>query len=116
MKTSSSTTNLIACITIIGAVAVGFATGPAFAQTGRDRNAFEFQFVYAPSELQTAQGAEKLLARLESQVRGRCIPQGRMTTDQHAQARTCVTETMQKTISKFASTTVAQAYDLQTGG
>ncbi len=116
MKTSSSTTNLIACITIIGAVAVGFATGPAFAQTGRDRNAFEFQFVYAPSELQTAQGAEKLLARLESQVRGRCIPQGRMTTDQHAQARTCVTETMQKTISKFASATVAQAYDLQTGG
>lgn len=116
MKTASSTTNLIACVVIIGAVAAGFATGPAFAQSEGDRDGFAFKFAYSPSELQSAPGAEKLLARLESEVRDRCIPDGRITMDQHIQARACVTETMQKTISKFASATVAQAYDLRAGG
>lgn len=116
MKTSSSATNLIACVTIIGAVAAGFATGPALAQTRGDRDEFAFKFAYSPSELQSAPGAEKLLARLESEVRDRCIPDGRITMDQHIQARACVSETMQKTISKFASATVAQAYDLRAGG
>jgi len=116
MKTSSSTTNLIACVTIMGAVAVGFATGPAFAQTSADSDPFEFKFAYQASELQSEPSAQKLLARLESQVRDHCNGKGRMTLDEHARTRDCVSETMQQTISKFASATVAQAYDLRAGG
>lgn len=116
MKRASSATNLIACITIVGAVAVGFATGPAFAQTGRDADGFEFKFAYSPTELQSAQGAEKLLTRLEGEVRDHCAPAGRITMDQHLLLRSCVKETMQKTVSKFASVTVAQAYDVRAGG
>ena len=43
------------------------------------------------------------------------LPAG-WTLDEHARTRDCVSETMQQTISKFASTTVAQAYDLRAGG
>lgn len=118
MQKASSTTRLIACVTIVGAVAVGFATGPAFAQTSsaKGQGAFEFAFDYKPSELQSAPSAEKLLARLESEVRDFCTPEGRISLDQHVQARECVAETMQRTIPKFASATVAQAYDLRAGG
>lgn len=116
MKKASSATNLIAFVTILGAVAAGFATGPAFAQTGSASDGFEFKFVYSATELQSAQGAEKLLARLESEVRDRCAPQGRITMDQQVLLRSCVNETMQKTVSKFASASVAQAYDVRAGG
>lgn len=118
MKTASSTTNLIACVTIVGAVIVGFVTGPAFAQTSspKDSGVFEFVFNYKPSELQSAPAAHELLARLESEVRDFCTPDGRITLDQRNQASACVAETMQRTIPKFASATVAQAYDLRASG
>jgi UrcA family protein len=117
MKTASSTTNLIACVTIVGAITVGFASGPAFAQSGRDETAFEFKFAYKPSELQSAPAAEKLLVRLENEVRDHCaITTGRVTMDQHLLTRKCVDRTVQETIAKFASATVAQAYDTRTSG
>lgn len=116
MKTASSTTNLIACVAIVGAVTVGFISGPAFAQT-RDDAAFEFKFAYKASELQSAPAAEKLLARLENEVRDHCTSRmGRVTMDQHLLTRKCVDQTVQQTISKFASATVAQAYDTRTSG
>ena len=116
MKKSSSTTNLIACVAIIGAIAAGFATGPAFAQSSADNDPFQFKFAYKASELQSAPSAEKLLARLENAVRDHCNNKGRMTIDEHSRTRECVAATMQQTISKFASGTVAQAYDLRAGG
>ncbi len=116
MKTASLATNLIACVTIIGAAAAGFATGPAFAQTNAHNDAFQFKFSYKVSELKSAPSAEKLLARLEGEVRDHCNNKRRMTMDEHARTRDCVSDTMRQTISKFASGTVAQAYDLHAGG
>lgn len=116
MRNSSSATKLIACVAIIGAVGLGFATGPAFAQTSSDNDAFQFKFSFKASELQSAPAAEKLLSRLEAEVRDHCSGQGRLTLHEHTLARDCVSTTMQDTVSKFASATVAQAYDLRAGG
>jgi UrcA family protein len=116
MKTASLATNLIACAAIVGAVATGFATGPAFAQTAADNDAFQFKFSYKASELQSEPAAQKLLARLEGAVRDHCNNKVRMTMDEHARTLDCVSDTMRQTISKFASGTVAQAYDLRAGG
>lgn len=115
MQKASSTTNLIACVTIIGAVVAGMATGPAFAQQP-GAGEFQFAFKYKPSELLSAPAAEKLLVRLEGEVRDFCTPEGRLTLDQHNEARACIAETMESTVSKFASATVAQAYDLRARG
>ena len=57
MKTTSSTTNLIAAIAIVSAVTAGFATGPAFGQTADADNAeaFKFRFTYdAANRLKSA--------------------------------------------------------------
>ena len=118
MKTASSTTNLIACITIVVAFTLGFASGPATAQvsSSRESGEFEFAFAFSPSELESAPAAEMLLARLESRVRDFCTPDGRITSDQHNQARACVAETMQRVIPKFASATLAEAHNLRAGG
>src|SRR5690606_33450463 len=104
MKTTSST-NLIASVAIVGALVAGFATGPAFAQAP-----FEFKFNYGAHELTTAPAAEKLLVRLEREVRAYCGGSTKMSIQQRNLVDECVSITMKESINKFDSPTVAQAF------
>ena len=117
MKTKSSTTNLIACAAIIGAFTFGFATGPAFAQKAAPGEAetFKFTFSYQDAELTTAPAAEKLLVRLQKEVRSYCGGISKMTLDERAQVKDCVDATLRQSIDKFGST-VAMAYQSRAGG
>jgi len=116
MKTASSTTtSLIACAAIAGAFAVGFGTGPVFAQEAQDTYQFKFQFTYQPEELTSAPAAEKLLARLQQDVRAYCGGNRKMTLDERAHVDACIDATMRQSLDKFGST-VAQAYQSRVGG
>jgi UrcA family protein len=118
MKTASSTTSLIACAVIAGAFAVGFATGPAFAQesTSFETESFKFHFAYRPSELTAAPSAEKLLVRLQQDVRAHCGGNRKMSLDERSRVNDCINSTMKESIGKFGSSTLAQAYETRTGG
>lgn len=117
MKTASSTTSLIACAAIVGAFAAGFATGPAFAQEASfSTETFKFQFTYQPSELTAAPSAEKLLVRLQQDVRSYCGGNRKMTLDERSHVNECISKTMRESISKFDSATLAQAYETRAGG
>ncbi len=113
MKNTSSTTNLIAAAVIISAVTAGFATGPAF---GQEPEAFKFKFTYNPAELTTAPSAEKLLVRLEGDVRAYCRGTGKVSLDQRTRVEACVDATLRESIAKFGSTAVAQAFQNRADG
>lgn len=118
MKTSSSATYLIASIAIAGALAAGFATGPAFAQSASFKtDQFKFAFTYRTSELESAESAEKLLHRLQREVRVHCSGGPRkMTLDERSLVNKCTNTTMRESIGKFGSATLAQAYGALSGG
>lgn len=117
MKTQSSATYLIASMTIAGALAVGFATGPAFAQKASfDTDTFKFRFAYQTSELDSAGSAEKLLLRLQREVRDHCGGTEKMSLDARSLVTECTNQTMRESIAKFGSATLAQAYETRTGG
>ena len=114
MKTTTST-NLIACAVIAGAFAVGFASGPAFAQPDREAP-FEFHFSYSPSELASVPQAEALLSRLEQDVRRYCGGNRKMSIDERQFVDTCIDTTMKDSIAKFGSPAVAQAFQSRAEG
>jgi UrcA family protein len=117
MKTMLSTTNLIAAAVIGGAFAVGYLTGPAFAELPeQEREPFEFRFTFNPDELTSTPKAEKLLNRLESRVRSYCGANLRMSLAERADALACVNETMTNSVAKFGSEAVAQAYRMRADG
>ena len=68
MKTTSKT-SLIATFAIVGAFTAGFASGPASAQNQPYRGPFQFEFKYDAAELGSLDGAQNLLARLQSDIR-----------------------------------------------
>lgn len=117
MKTPS-TTHLIAAAVIAGAFATGYISGPAFADESAvtQANPFDFDFHYAPDELQSTPKAEKMLKRLERKVRGECGGNRKMTVNEREFVRACVNETMKNSIAKFGSETVAQAYRTRADG
>ncbi|MDP3736844.1 MAG: UrcA family protein [Hyphomonadaceae bacterium] len=117
MKTPS-TTHLIAAAVIAGAFTAGYLTGPAFAEQSQATEArpFDFDFVYAPEELSSTPKAEKLLKRLERKVRAECGGNRKMSVNEHAFVQACINETMQNSIAKFGSETVAQAYRTRADG
>lgn len=106
MKTTSST-NLIAAAVIISAVTAGFATGPAF---GQEQEPFQFKFTYNPTELTSAPAAEKLLVRLEQDVRNYCGANRKMSLDERSRVDACIDATLKDSISKFGSSAVAAAF------
>jgi UrcA family protein len=117
MKTSSSATYLIASAAIAGALALGFATGPAFAEDASIKtDTFKFRFSYKPAELASAESAEKLLLRLQKQVRNHCGDTRKMTLDERSLVTKCTNTTMRESIGKFGSSTLAQAYETRSGG
>ena len=118
MKTSSSATYLIASLAIMGALATGFATGPAFAQEASFKtDQFKVPFSYNTNELASEGAADKLLRRLQREVRVHCSGGARkMTLDERSRVDECTNATMRESIGKFGSATLAQAYDTRSGG
>jgi UrcA family protein len=117
MKTSSSATYLIASAAIAGALALGFASGPAFAQEASFKtDSFKFPFSYRVAELNSQDSADKLLGRLKKEVRRHCVGTRKMTMDERKLADTCTNQTMRESIGKFGSATLAQAYESRSGG
>ena len=114
MKTSSSATYLIASLAIMGAL----ATGPAFAQEASFKtDQFKFPFSYNTNELASEGAADKLLRRLQREVRVHCSGGARkMTLDERSRVDECTNATMRESIGKFGSATLAQAYDTRSGG
>lgn len=104
----TSKTSLIACIAISGAFAAGFASGPASAQT--DRGPFEFEFKYDAAELASLEGAQNVLARLQSVVSAYCGNEATMSPEERFATNKCVKRTMRNSIDKFSNATVAQAF------
>jgi UrcA family protein len=115
MKTTSSHTSLIACAVIAGAFTVGFVSGPAMADP-QHSGSFKFEFQYEPTELTTLTTAEKLLVRLERDVRSYCGNNRKMTLDEKRYVNECVTATMKESIAKFDSEAVAQAFRSRADG
>lgn len=119
MKTTLSTTHLIAVAVIGGAFATGFFSGPAFASPDPEQEAvpFDFKFEYKPTELTSAPKAEKLVSRLERAVRRECADGNRkLPISEHRQVQACVNETMRSSIARFGSEAVAQAYKSRAAG
>ena len=118
MKTALSTTNLIAAAVIGGAFAAGYFTGPAFAGEPDEQRTipFAFDFAFSPEELTSTARAESLVLRLERRVRAHCGANLKMPIDQRRDAKACVEETMNASISKFGSEAVAQAYRTRAAG
>jgi UrcA family protein len=115
MKKATSTTSLIACIAIAGAFTAGFLSGPAMADP-QDHEPFEFKFSYAASEMSSLDGAQKLVRRLEGDVRDYCGGNRKMTLDEQKLVKTCVSETMQATVARFGNSAVAEAYRTHADG
>ena len=121
MKTMISTTHLIAVAVIAGAFAIGFFSGPALAgEPAAGATQFKFKFHFSPDELTSTPMAKKMLIRLERKVRDYCGANPKMPRAQREFEREmvgkCVSETMSKTIAKFGSATVAEAYKSRAEG
>lgn len=106
---------LSAAIASIGLV-TALAAGPAAADAAKSADAFAFHFAYAPSELSTEAGAQKLLVRLESKVRARCGGATSKSVEERRLVATCVETTMKATIDSFGSSTVAEAFQSRAAG
>lgn len=115
MKTTSKTA-LIATLAITGAFTAGFATGPASAQDRPYRGPFAFDFRYDASELSTLEGAQNMLARLQSVVAAYCGDAPMLTSEERFAVKKCVKRTMSQSIDKFSSTNVAQAFQSRADG
>jgi UrcA family protein len=113
MKTTSKTA-LIATLAITGAFAAGFSSGPAFAQNAPQT--FQFEFKYDAAELGSLDGANNLLTRLQSVVTAYCGANGKVPPSERWAKETCVERTMRDSIAKFASPTVAEAYETRARG
>lgn len=107
MKKPTSTP-VIACILIVGALGLGFASGPAVAQSGND--AFAFNFHFDRTDLTAPGGAERVLARLEQAVRRHCGDSRLVTLAEHKHVEACVNATMETNLAKFGSSDLAEAY------
>ena len=114
MKTQSKTA-LIACLAIAGAFTAGFLSGPASAEP-QQAEPFKFQFEYKVSETGSLPDAQKLLARLERDVRSYCGFNRKMTLDERETVNLCIAETMKATVAKFSNSTVAQAFQSRADG
>jgi UrcA family protein len=116
MKTTISATHLIAAAVIGSAFAVGFLSGPAFAEPDSTKP-FEFSFKYDPSELKSEEGAKTVLARLQQSVTRQCTSE---TTGSRLKltekARACINETMAKSVANIGNSTLAQAYKSRADG
>jgi len=115
MKTTSKT-SLIACLAISGAFAVGFASGPASAQDRPYHGPFEFEFRYDAAEMGTLEGAQNMLARLQSVVSAHCGNTSTLTNEERYAVKQCVKRTMSQSIAKFSNPTVAQAFQSRADG
>jgi len=118
MKTMLSTTKLAACAVIAGAFAVGFASGPATAQTARIAapDPFAFQFKFDAAEMGNLAGAENLLTRLQGAVHSHCGGNLRMSLNERKRVEACIDKTMQETVSRFGNSTLAEAYKSRADG
>ena len=114
MKTQSKTA-LLACIAIAGAFAAGFLSGPAMAEP-QTADPFKFQFEYKASETGSLPDAQKMLTRLERDVRSYCGGNRKVTLDERDKIEACVNETMKATIAKFSNSNVAQAFQSRADG
>lgn len=114
MNTQSKTA-LIACAAIAGAFTAGFLSGPATAEP-RQPDPFKFQFEYKVSETGSLPDAQKLLARLERDVRNYCGFNRKMTLDERNAVEACINQTMKDTVAKFSNSTVAQAFQSRADG
>ncbi len=115
MKTTSKT-SLIASIVIAGALTAGFASGAASAQNQPYRGEFEIKFHYDPAELGSLDGAQTLLARLQSIVVAHCGNEPNMSPEEKFHANKCVKRTMRSAIAKFNNATVAEAFTNRADG
>lgn len=115
MKTTSKT-SLIATFAIVGAFTAGFASGPASAQNTPYKGPFEFEFRYDAAELGSLDGAQNLLARLQSVVTAYCGNAPEMSPQERFDANKCVKMTMRAAIAKFDNATVAQAFSNRADG
>ena len=117
MKSSLSSTHLIAIAVIAGAFGAGFFSGPAFADPDPQQTApFEFKFNYSQADLASTPQAAKMLNRLEHAVRRECGGNRKMSLAEHKAADACVNETMKNSVSRFGSEAVAQAYKSRAAG
>jgi UrcA family protein len=115
MKTAISTTQFVAAAVIAGAFAVGFMSGPAFADNKKS-DAFNFQFAYEPEEFATSDSAAKLLSRLEDKVTKFCAAKGATGTRLRSVDKNCIKTTMDQTVASFKSSTVAEVYKGRAAG
>jgi UrcA family protein len=108
---------------IAGAFVVGLGAivtaAPASAEAARltHGDPFSFRFTYTKSELETPEGAHKLLTRLETAVRRECAPPVAMLGKRERElVDSCIRTTMRQTIENLGSATVAQAFETRVAG
>ncbi len=103
-------TNLISNTLAVAACAGLMLSAAAHAEAPQAGEKFAANFAYNAKELQTEEGAAKLLSRLERAVRAECeTGQGRSMHERQL-TRQCIDKTMQTTITKFGSSSLAAAY------
>jgi UrcA family protein len=110
MKTAISRTQYVAAAVIAGAFAVGFMSGPAFADNKQKSEDFNFKFSYEPEEFATTDSASKLLTRLEGQVSKFCAGKAATGTRLRTVDKKCIKATMDQTVESFKSSVVAEVY------
>lgn len=91
---------------------------PAFAEKAAkaEANDFAFAFSYEPAELQTTDGAQALLGRLQDRVEDHCRTPNRETLSERRLNQKCIDATMAKTVREIGSVKVAEVYQDRTDG
>ncbi len=119
MTTIKTGTSLIASAALLSACAFLVITDqPAFAETRAQTSAndFAFDFDYAQKELQSRDGANAMLTRLQNKVRRECRSENRTTLAERRLTQACINATMEKTVRDIGSTALATAYENRTDG
>lgn len=119
MTTIKSGTSLFTAAALLASCAyLVLNDRPAFAEPAAQNadGAFAFSFSYTAAELETREGADAMLNRLQSQVERHCQSSAREPLSERKHTRACVDATMADTVSRIGATPLADVYETRTKG
>lgn len=116
MTTKLSAKLVISAALAASGLALSATASPAAAEPQASSTDFKVRFSYDKSDLDTREGAQKLIRQMERRVRSECGANERPLTQNRREIEACVQTTMRTTVAKIGSPTLTATYDSQTAG
>lgn len=113
MKLSFLTSPLVICSAF--ALAASFASAAHADQLPATKD-FSFKFDFQQTDLNSQAGAQKVLTRLEREVRRQCGAYERHSISEQPRIDACIGQTMSKTVNRFGSSTMTSLYQSRAAG